>query len=78
LVSSDSSRRQPAPRSANSRTHAADQDPDLQQQVGLLWLGEEYAQLEANFCDWRRSGAGQCLPEELNRSAFMAWIDCTL
>lgn len=54
------------------------QDPDLQQQVGLLWLGEEYAQLEEQFCDWRRSGTGQCLPEELNRSAFMAWIDCTL
>src|SRR5262245_17720746 len=35
------------------------QDPDLQQQVGLLWLGEEYAQLEANFCDWRRSGTSQ-------------------
>ena len=54
------------------------QDPDLQQQVGLLWLGEEFAQLEANFCEWRRSGGGQCMPEELNRSAFMAWIDCTL
>lgn len=54
------------------------QDPDLQQQVGLLWLGEEFAQLEATFCDWRRSGGGQCTPEDLNRSAFMAWIDCTL
>jgi outer membrane protein OmpA-like peptidoglycan-associated protein len=57
------------------------QDPDLQQQVGLLWLGEEFAQLEDAFCDWRRSGAAsgaQCLPEDLNRSAFMAWIDCTL
>ena len=54
-------------------------DPELEQQVGLLWLGEEYAQLDASFCDWQRSGEGeQCLPEELNRSAFIAWIDCTL
>jgi outer membrane protein OmpA-like peptidoglycan-associated protein len=54
-------------------------DPDLQQQVGLLWLGEEYAQLEASFCEWKRSGPGtQCLPEDLNRSAFITWIDCTL
>jgi outer membrane protein OmpA-like peptidoglycan-associated protein len=54
-------------------------DPDLQQQVGLLWLGEEYAQLDPSFCEWKRSGTGtQCLPEELNRSAFITWIDCTL
>jgi outer membrane protein OmpA-like peptidoglycan-associated protein len=55
------------------------QDPDLERQVGLLWLGEEYAQLEENFCDWRRSGGpGQCRSEELNRSAFVAWIECRL
>jgi outer membrane protein OmpA-like peptidoglycan-associated protein len=54
-------------------------DPDLQQQVGLLWLGEEYAQLDPSFCEWRRSGtSGQCLPEELNRSAFVTWVDCSL
>ena len=54
-------------------------DPDLQQQVGLLWLGEEYAQLDPSFCQWKRSGgAEQCLPEDLNRSAFVAWVDCTL
>lgn len=54
-------------------------DPDLQQQVGLLWLGEEFAQLDPSFCDWKRSGAtGQCQPEDLNRSAFITWIDCTL
>ena len=47
--------------------------------VGLLWLGEEYAQLEANFCEWQRSGgAEECAPEDLNRSAFVAWIDCQL
>jgi outer membrane protein OmpA-like peptidoglycan-associated protein len=54
-------------------------DPDLQQQVGLLWLGEEFAQLDPSFCEWKRSGAGtQCLPEELNRSAFVTWVDCSL
>ena len=33
------------------------QDPDLDREVGLLWLGEEYAQLDREFCEWRRSGA---------------------
>lgn len=55
------------------------QDPDLEKEVGLLWLGEEFAQLDEEFCTWRRSGAGEvCAPEELNRSAFAAWIDCRL
>ena len=54
-------------------------NPDLDDQVGLLWLGEEYAQLDASFCDWQRSGdSASCAPEELNRSAFVAWIDCRL
>lgn len=54
-------------------------DPSLAEQVGLLWLGEEYAQLDPSFCSWNRSGADDsCLPEDLNRSAFVAWIDCTL
>lgn len=54
-------------------------DPDLQQQVGLLWLGEEFAQLDPSFCQWKRSGStGQCLPEDLNRSAFVTWVDCSL
>jgi len=55
-------------------------DPDLEDEVGLLWLGEEYAQLDADrFCDWSRSGgADACRPEDLNRSAFLAWIDCRL
>lgn len=54
-------------------------DPELAQQVGLLWLGEEYAQLDPSFCEWTRSGeASACEPEELNRSAFIAWIDCRL
>ena len=54
-------------------------DPELDGQVGLLWLGEEYAQLDPTFCGWTRSGEeATCAPEDLNRSAFMAWIDCRL
>lgn len=54
-------------------------DPDLERQVGLLSLGEEFAQLPKSFCDWKRSGKSDtCKPEELNRSAFIAWIDCRL
>jgi len=54
-------------------------DPELSKQVGLLWLGEEYAQLDPSFCQWQRSGGvEQCQPEDLNRSAFLAWIDCRL
>jgi outer membrane protein OmpA-like peptidoglycan-associated protein len=61
-------------------THLRQQfkDPDLDKEVGMLWLGEEYAQLEAEFCDWKRSASAPCNPEQLNRSAFVAWIDCQL
>jgi outer membrane protein OmpA-like peptidoglycan-associated protein len=54
------------------------QDPDLEKEVGLLWLGEEFAQLDREFCDWKRSGGGDCVPADINRSAFIAWIDCRL
>ncbi len=53
-------------------------DADLDREVGLLWLGEEFAQLDQQFCDWRRSADDTCEPEDLNRSAFVAWIDCQL
>jgi len=75
-------------------------DPELDKEVGLLWLGEEVAQLDTKYCGWQRSGAdavaaavpagaagapsvdpsaaATCKPEELNRSAFIAWIDCRL
>lgn len=53
-------------------------DPDLDKEVGLLWLGEEFAQLDGEFCDWKRSGGGDCVPADINRSAFIAWIDCQL
>jgi len=54
-------------------------DPDLDKEVGMLWLGEEFAQLEDEFCAWKRSTTGtECTAEEINRSAFVAWIDCQL
>ena len=53
-------------------------DPDLKREVGLLWLGEEYAQLSQEFCEWTRSREGECTPKEINRSAFIAWIDCPI
>lgn len=54
-------------------------DPDLDREVGLLWLGEEFAQLDAQFCAWHRSTEGErCDLQQINRSAFIAWIDCSL
>ena len=43
-------------------------DPELEQEVGLLWLGEEFAQLDQEFCQWKRSrAAGACTTADLNR-----------
>lgn len=54
-------------------------DPDFEQVAGMLWLGEEFAQLEDEFCDWNRSRPDSlCDQTALNRSAFVAWIDCRL
>ncbi len=53
-------------------------DEDLKK-VGLLWLGAEYAQLGKDFCEWNRSRTGQdCSGRDINRSAFVAWIDCSI
>jgi len=54
-------------------------DPDIDKEVGLLWLGEEFAQLDDQFCQWTRSRPdGRCTSKDLNRSAFITWIDCQL
>jgi outer membrane protein OmpA-like peptidoglycan-associated protein len=54
-------------------------DPDIKRQVGLLSLGEEYAQLGVDFCEWKRSRTGEkCDDKDINRSAFIAWIDCAI
>ena len=45
----------------------------------MLWLGEEFAQLETEFCAVEAQlDAEPCTSEEINRSAFVAWIDCQL
>ena len=54
-------------------------DPDIEKQVGLLWLGEEFAQLPESFCTSQRSRAGlPCDAKTINRSSFIAWIDCAI
>ena len=53
-------------------------DPDLEKEVGMLWLGKEFAQLDTKFCEWKRSSSEPCGEKEINRSAFVAWIDCQL
>ncbi len=54
-------------------------DPEIDKKVGLLWLGNEYAQLSKEYCTWPNSRAGQkCDEESINRSAFVSWVDCRL
>ncbi len=53
-------------------------DPDLEKQVGLLWLGDQFAQLGDEFCGWSRSRTAECTGKDINRSAFIAWIDCAI
>ena len=59
--------------------YITERDVDLEKQIGLLYLGEEYAQLGKEFCDWHRSRKdGKCSSKDINRSAFVAWIDCAI
>jgi outer membrane protein OmpA-like peptidoglycan-associated protein len=54
-------------------------EEELNQRVGLLWLGNEYAQLSQEYCEWPRSRAeAECGDEPINRSAFVSWVDCRL
>lgn len=54
------------------------QDPDLDKKVGLLWLGNEFAQLDKEYCEWNVSRPKSCNVEAVNRSAFVSWVDCRL
>jgi outer membrane protein OmpA-like peptidoglycan-associated protein len=54
-------------------------EAELNQKVGLLWLGNEYAQLPEEYCSWPRSRSdARCDEEAINRSAFVSWVDCRL
>ena len=54
-------------------------DPDIDKKVGLLWLGNEFAQLSKDYCSWPTSRPNEkCDEEAVNRSAFVSWVDCRL
>jgi outer membrane protein OmpA-like peptidoglycan-associated protein len=54
-------------------------DPEIESKVGLLWLGNEFAQLSKDYCSWPSSRADlKCDEEAINRSAFVSWVDCRL
>jgi outer membrane protein OmpA-like peptidoglycan-associated protein len=55
------------------------EDPEIEKKVGLLWLGNEFAQLSKEYCSWQTSRPDkQCDNEAINRSAFVSWVDCRL
>jgi outer membrane protein OmpA-like peptidoglycan-associated protein len=55
------------------------EEPELDKQVGLLWLGNEFAQLGLEYCQWNVSrDRKKCAAEAINRSAFVSWVDCQL
>jgi len=61
--------------------HVSDRfhEPDLDKQLGMLWLGNEFAQLGQEYCQWNLSrDAKKCSAEAINRSAFVSWVDCQL
>jgi len=54
-------------------------DPEIDKKVGLLWLGNEFAQLSKDYCGWPNSRQSEkCDEEAINRSAFVSWVDCRL
>lgn len=54
-------------------------EPEIEKTVGLLWLGNEFAQLSKDYCSWNSSRPdAKCNDESVNRSAFVSWVDCRL
>jgi outer membrane protein OmpA-like peptidoglycan-associated protein len=57
----------------------ASKETEIEKTVGLLWLGNEFAQLSKDYCSWNSSRPeGKCNDESVNRSAFVSWVDCRL
>ena len=70
-------------RRANSVTfrikELARDDPEVEDRVGMLWLGNEFAQLSEEYCSWRNSRPDKkCNEDAINRTAFVSWVDCRL
>ncbi len=69
-------------RRANSVMYALKElskDPDIEKKVGLLWLGNEFAQLSKEYCEWPNSRPTEkCDADAINRTAFVSWVDCRL
>ncbi len=54
-------------------------DPEIEKTVGILWLGNEFAQFSKDYCNWNNSRRElKCDEESINRSAFSSWVDCRL
>ena len=54
-------------------------DSNLDKKVGMLWLGEEYAQFSEDYCAWTNSKPNdKCTEQAINQSAFISWVDCRL
>jgi len=54
-------------------------DPEIEKIVGLLWLGNEFAQLSKEYCGWNNSRQDtKCNDEAINMSAFVSWVDSRL
>jgi outer membrane protein OmpA-like peptidoglycan-associated protein len=69
-------------RRANSVMYALKElakDPEIEKKVGLLWLGNEFAQLSKEYCAWPNSRSTEkCDDDAINRTAFVSWVDCRL
>ena len=46
--------------------------------VDLKSFTRYIAPLTEEFCSWERSREGACAVKDINRSAFVAWIDCAI